>query len=157
MDNGRKFRYFRRYYKGYWKNYENFRKKFCKSKNYAYLCNPKVKETSFTTCGCGEMVDTLLWGGSGRWPVWVRVSPSALKSIWISPDAFFVYTSDTPSAGAWIEDSIPLLSYETQFAQKSMTFSGQIAEWYFSRRGYSYPTFPLAWKPLLLRALWPAW
>ena len=32
--------------------------------------------------GCGEMVDTLLWGGSGRWPVWVRVSPSARKGIW---------------------------------------------------------------------------
>ena len=29
--------------------------------------------------GCGEMVDTLLWGGSGRWPVWVRVSPTAQR------------------------------------------------------------------------------
>ena len=37
------------------------------------------------------MVDTLLWGGSGRWPVWVRLSPSARNGATeIQPLRFFV-------------------------------------------------------------------
>ena len=40
--------------------------------------------------GCGEMVDALLWGGSGSCPVRVRVSPSAQKKSSAVAGDFFV-------------------------------------------------------------------
>ena len=78
-----------------WPNIETssiFSEKFWYFKKMSYICNPKVNRirSELLSRGCGEMVDTLLWGGSGRWPVGVRVSPSAQKDSFDWSCPFFI-------------------------------------------------------------------
>ena len=98
--------------------------KVCKFNFLSYLCNPNQQS------GGGEMVDTLLWGGSGSNPVRVRVSPTALHFTWGSFERSFLFFCIYSNPGIPIRGHLDTHSVHTLCACQTLGHGDRVLRAY---------------------------